>query len=256
MTEESGNFQDEAIAQLLQELRTPLTTIKTALTLLESPHLKPVQRQKYLDMIRRECDRQNQLISGSSDLLSLGRGIDLTQVPPLSLVDVLPGAIGTYQTLAIARDIQLTYQIPEDLPAVACPEGWVNRIVSEMLQNSLNFTANGGQIAVLVSVQNEQQVQLEFRDNGCGIPSGDLPRIFDCFYRVRSDQSGAGLGLTVVKNLLDRCGGAVFVVSQVDTGSRFRVLLPISVASAEGVLIKSMPQTTTAVQSNKSVGAD
>jgi two-component system, OmpR family, phosphate regulon sensor histidine kinase PhoR len=232
VTEESANFQDEAILQLLQELRTPLTTIKTALTLLESPNLKPVQRQKYLDMIRRECDRQNQLIAGSSDLLALGRGIDLTQVPPLSLLDVLPGAIGTYQTLAVDRGITLTYQISAGLPAVACPEGWVNRIVSEMLQNSLNFTASGGQITVLVSLQNEH-VQLEFRDNGCGIPAGDLSKIFDCFYRGRSDQSGAGLGLTVVKNLLDRCGGTVFVVSQVDTGSRFRVLLPLFLESAE-----------------------
>jgi two-component system, OmpR family, phosphate regulon sensor histidine kinase PhoR len=224
--EELGNFQDEAIGQLLQELRTPLTTIKTALTLLESPSLKPGQRQRYLDMIRQECDHQNLLINGSSDLLTLGRGVDLAQVHPLSLVDVLPGAIGTYQTLAVDQGIELTYRIPEGLPTVACPEGWVNRIVSEMLQNSLKFTASGGQITVLVAVQNEQ-VQVEFRDNGCGIPAGDLGKIFDCFYRGRSDQNGAGLGLTVVKNLLDRCGGSIFVVSQVDTGSRFRVLLPI-----------------------------
>jgi two-component system, OmpR family, phosphate regulon sensor histidine kinase PhoR len=225
VTEELGNFQDEAIAQLLQELRTPLTTIKTALTLLESPSLKPVQRQRYLDMIRRECDHQNLLISGSSDLLALGRGVDPAQVPPLSLLDVLPGAIGTYQTLAADQGIELTYQIPDGLPAVACPEGWVNRIVSEMLQNSLKFTASGGQITVLAAIQGEQ-VQMEFRDNGCGIPAGELPKIFDCFYRGRSSQHGAGLGLTVVKNLLDRCGGSIFVVSQVDRGSRFRVLLP------------------------------
>lgn len=231
MTEEFSNFQDEAIAQLLQELRTPLTTIKTALTLLDSPNLKPVQRQKYLEMIRRECDHQNLLINGSSDLLALGRGVDLAMVPPLSLLEVLPGAISTYQTLAVDRGIELSYQIPMDLPMVACPESWVNRIVSELLQNSLKFTASGGQITVIVAPQSGH-VQMEFRDNGVGIPLADLPRIFDCFYRSRSENSGAGLGLTVVKNLLARCGGAIFVVSQVDTGSRFRVLLPIAGAAA------------------------
>jgi two-component system, OmpR family, phosphate regulon sensor histidine kinase PhoR len=231
VTEEFSNFQDEAIAQLLQELRTPLTKIKTALTLLDSPSLKPVQRQKYLEMIRRECDHQNLLINGSSDLLALGQGVDLARVPPLSLLEVLPGEIGTYQTLAVDRGIELTYQISPDLPLVACPESWVKRIVSELLQNSLKFTANSGQISILVIRQGEY-IQLEFRDNGVGIPSSDLPKIFDCFYRSRSENSGAGLGLTVVKNLLTRCGGAIFVVSQVDTGSRFRVLLPIAMEAA------------------------
>jgi two-component system, OmpR family, phosphate regulon sensor histidine kinase PhoR len=231
VTTEPDNFPTETIVQLLQALRPPLTAIKTALTLLESPNIKPGQRQKYLDMIRRECDRQNSLIAGSSDFLALSQEVDLRQVPPLLLSEVLPGAIGTYQTLAKDREISLTYQIPSKLPPVACPESWLQRIISEILQNSLKFTAPQGQIAVLVTAQ-EKQVQIEFRDNGCGISSSDLPRIFDCFYRgqvvgASPDREGAGLGLTIVKNLLTRCGGSIFVVSQVDTGSRFRVLLPI-----------------------------
>jgi two-component system, OmpR family, phosphate regulon sensor histidine kinase PhoR len=224
---EIANFQDESITQLLQELRTPLTNIKTALTLLNSPQLKPAQRQKYLDLIRRECDRQSLLINSTNELLTVGQEVNWQQDPPINLLEVLPSAVSTYQSLAAAQEIELTYSLPAALPLVCCPEAWVKRIVSELLQNSLKFTASGGQIAVLVAAQDEY-VQMDIRDNGVGIALADLPRVFDSFYRTRHhNNDGAGLGLTLVQNLLLRCGGSISVTSQVDTGSRFRVLLPI-----------------------------
>jgi two-component system, OmpR family, phosphate regulon sensor histidine kinase PhoR len=237
-TGDSSSFQDEsmvfdrpsAIAQLLQELRTPLTNIKTALTLLNSPQIKPNQRQKYLDLIRRECDRQNLLINSTSELLTVGQEEDWEQDRPIDLLEVLPGAISTYESLAAAQNIKLISSLPAKLPLVTCPEAWVKRIVNELLQNSLKFTSSGGQIAVLVSHQGDA-VQMDVRDSGIGIPLADLPHIFDRFYRTRQDNDGAGLGLALVQNLLLRCGGSITVTSQVETGSKFRVLLPVSIAS-------------------------
>jgi two-component system, OmpR family, phosphate regulon sensor histidine kinase PhoR len=114
---------------------------------------------------------------------------------------------------------------------VGCSEAWLKQIMINLLDNSLKFTLHGGAIAIYCAVQNNY-VQLEFRDNGVGIPSADLPRVFDRFYRGRNlppenQVSYAGLGLTVVQQILFRCGGSISVVSQVDTGSRFRVMLPI-----------------------------
>jgi two-component system, OmpR family, phosphate regulon sensor histidine kinase PhoR len=223
-----------AMAQLLQELRTPLTNIKTALTLLSSKQIKPAQRQKYLDLIRRECDRQNLLITSASELLSFGQGLDPTATLDLALV--LPRLLEPYHTMAQERGVALRSEIAPHLPLACCPESWLQRIVRELLHNSLKFTAPGGAIEVLVANAGDY-VQLEFRDNGSGIPAPDLPRIFDSFYHSRDAPGpsgeqhrpeGVGLGLTIVQQLLHRCGGSIAVTSQVNTGSRFRVLLPIA----------------------------
>lgn len=228
-----ADFKDELIMHLLQELRTPLTNMKTALTLLDSPSLKPLQRQKYVDLIKQECDRQNSLINGAIELLDLEKLAEQEMGSPLNLWETVPGVISTYQPLAEERGLQLSYSIPVDLPLVLCQESWVKQITINLLHNSIKYTFKGGQVFVQASVQGDY-IQLEFRDSGVGIPMSDIPKIFDRFYRGRTLPSnhltgadtGVGLGLTVVQNILLRCGGSISVTSQAGIGSRFRVLLP------------------------------
>jgi two-component system, OmpR family, phosphate regulon sensor histidine kinase PhoR len=221
--------ESSLINDLFQELRAPITTIKTALSLLDSPNLKPNQRTKYLEMIRGECNRQNALLDGSAKLWEVEKqSLDNWQS---NISEILPAVVATYQPLASEKGISLSCNLPSNLPEVSCPETWLKQIAINLLDNSLKFTPNKGLISVHGSVQNEY-VQLEFRDNGVGIPSNDLPKIFDRFYRGRNlppdtPANHAGLGLTIIQKILLRCGGSISVVSQVDTGSRFRVTLPI-----------------------------
>jgi two-component system, OmpR family, phosphate regulon sensor histidine kinase PhoR len=222
---EEGSLIDD----LFRELRAPITTIKTALSLLDSPNLKPTQRSKYLEMIRGECNRQNALLDGTARLLELEK--QPLETCQTNVAEILP-AVGTFQPLAGERGISLSCNLPTDLPSVSCSAAWLKQIAMNLLDNSLKFTLRGGAISIYGAVQNNF-VQLEFRDNGVGIPSADLPRIFDRFYRGRNlppenQVSCAGLGLTVVQQILLCCGGSISVVSQVDTGSRFRVMLPIT----------------------------
>jgi two-component system, OmpR family, phosphate regulon sensor histidine kinase PhoR len=220
------------IDDLFQELRAPITTIKTALSLLDSPNLKPAQRTRYLEMIRGECNRQNALLDGTARLLEIEQqSLSGCQT---NVADILPAVVGTFQPLAEERGVSLSCNLPTDstLPLVSCSEAGLKQIAMNLLDNSLKFTLRGGSIAIYGAVQNNS-VQLEFRDNGVGIPSADLPRIFDRFYRGRNlppetQVSCAGLGLTVVQQILLRCGGSISVVSQVDIGSRFRVMLPFT----------------------------
>ncbi|AFY94967.1 sensor histidine kinase [Chamaesiphon minutus] len=224
-----GDLKDELIAHLMQELCTPLTNIKTALKLLESPVLKQPQRQRYLGLIRGECDRQNSLINGATRLLALDRSPDRAGVVPLQLAQIVPGVVSTYQPLAAEKGVRLGYTIPSNLPPILCVETWVRQIAIDLLHNGIKYTADGGQVFVQASVQGEY-VQLEFRDTGIGIAPAEIPKIFDRFYRVRhlpdEHNNGAGLGLTIVQNILLRCGGSISVISQVGVGSKFRVLLP------------------------------
>jgi two-component system, OmpR family, phosphate regulon sensor histidine kinase PhoR len=222
-------LQDEFLSNVGQELRTPLTTIKTALSLLASPALKPPQRQRYMDLIAKECDRQTSLITSLLDLVNIDRSVDQASLPPLRLNDVVPGVVSTYQPVAEEKGVRLAYTIPEDLPAVACMSNWLKQIVINLLHNGIKFTPRGGQVWVRAKQQGDY-IQLEIRDTGVGIAPSEIPKIFDRFYRVRQsadDSSGAGLGLTIVQQLLLHCGGSISVKSRIGEGSTFNVLLPV-----------------------------
>ncbi|MGB3651042.1 MAG: DICT sensory domain-containing protein [Rivularia sp. (in: cyanobacteria)] len=220
--------KDEYLRNVCQELLVPLTHVKTALSLLNSPSIKAPQRQRYLDMIKRECDRQNYLITGVMDLVELERNLENTFLEPVCLSEVVPGVVSTYQPLAQERGIMLAYTVPNDLPHVWCVSGGLRQIVINLLSNCIKFTPNGGQVWVRTRMQ-KGYVQLEFRDTGVGIPENEISKIFNRFYKVRplaTEETGsAGLGLTIVEKLLKRCGGSISVSSIPGEGSSFKVLL-------------------------------
>lgn len=225
--------KNDFVQNLGQELRTPLATMKTALSLLNSPSLKPPQRQKYMEMLSRECDRQNSLISSGLSLLQIENTAEVAQ-DPLRLSEVVPGVVSTYQPLAEEKGVRLAYTIPEELPPVACSMNWLRQIVINLLHNSIKFTPQGGQVWVRAR-QQDDRLLIEFRDTGVGIPTSELPKIFDRFYRGRQsgDDSGVGLGLTIVQQLVLRSGGSISVKSKPGEGTLFAVLLPIHASSVK-----------------------
>jgi two-component system phosphate regulon sensor histidine kinase PhoR len=223
--------KDELFKRVAQELRTPLANMKTALKLLDAAQLKPVQRQRYMQLLNTECDRQNSLISGLLELVQLDSEPQPTIMPSVQLADIVPGVVSTYQPLAQEKGIQLGYTLDAGLPSVSCLESWLRQILINLLHNSLKFTPAGGQVKVQVTVQGEY-LQIAFDDTGIGIAVNEIPRIFDCFYRGRSassEDTGAGLGLAIVQELLLRCGGSISATSKLGEGSNFKVLLPIAV---------------------------
>jgi two-component system phosphate regulon sensor histidine kinase PhoR len=227
---DNKTFGDEFLSNLVRELRSPLTQMKTALSLLESKQLKTDRRQHYLQLINRECDRQNSLISGLLELMELDSA-SASEIPvSVKLEDLVPGIVSTYQPLAEEKGIQLGYTIPTGFPPIACPPGWLRQIIINLLNNSLQFTQSGGRVFVQASLRDDN-IELIVTDTGVGIETKDLSKIFNSFYRGRTaiheQVSGAGLGLTIVQQLIRRCGGSINANSKVGKGSSFRVTLPI-----------------------------
>jgi two-component system phosphate regulon sensor histidine kinase PhoR len=222
-------LKDDFLNTVGQELRTPLTTIKTALTLLDSPNLKPLQRQRYMEMISHECDRQSALISGVLDLLQMETSIGQAQTEVVRLIDTVPPVVSTYQPLAQEKEILLAYTIPDNLPPVVCPNAWLRQIMIHLLNNSIKYTNRGGEVWVTACQENDF-AEIEIRDTGIGIATADLPKIFDHFFRGRNQPAdtteGAGLGLSIVQQLLMYVGGTIVVNSQVSEGTTFFVRLP------------------------------
>jgi signal transduction histidine kinase len=227
----SLQLKDEFLNNVCQELRTPLTHMKTALSLLNSPSLKNPQRQRYLEMLKRECDRQNSLIHGVLELVQIEHNLEEMNLESVRLADIVPGVVSTYQPLAQEKGIMLAYTVPTELPAVWCVTGGLRQLVIHLLSNSIKYTPNGGQVWVRGRLQGDY-VLLELRDTGIGIAESEIPKIFDRFYRVRplptEDPGGAGLGLTIVQQLLRNCGGSISVKSKLSEGSTFTVQLAIA----------------------------
>ena len=227
------SLEDKFINNLVRELQSPLTNMKTALRLLESNQLKRNQRQCYLELLNRECDRQNSLIDGLLKLIQLD---NLLETTPQSekLEEIIPGIVSTYQPLAKERGIQLGYTIPPNFPPVSCPSNWLRQIVLHLLENSLKFTPTAAKGRVsLQSCLKKDFVEIVIADNGVGIDNNDLPKIFDPFFRGRivSDRGnlGPGLGLTIVRQILDQSQGSIEVTSKVGIGSTFTILLPVTI---------------------------
>ncbi len=228
--------RDELMKRVAQELRTPLSNMKTALRLLDATPLKSAQRQRYMQLLYTECDRQNSVIAGLLELVQLDCEPQPTVMPSVQLADIVPGVVSTYRPLAQEKGIQLGCIIPVGLPSVSCLESWLRIIVINLLHNSLKFTYSGGQVGVRATLQGKY-IRLTFDDTGIGIAVSEIPKIFDSFYRGRpttGEDMGAGLGLTIVQQLLRRCGGSISVTSKLGEGSSFKVLLPVaSPTSAE-----------------------
>ena len=216
------------LKDLVQELRSPITHMKTALSLLESKQIKGEQRQRYLQMVSNQCDRQNSLVSGLLGLLQLDSPIETEYI---RLDDIVPGIVSIYQPLAEEKDIQLGYTIPANLPPISCPKAWFRQIIINLLNNSLQFTPPQGRVFVQASYKQESdRVEIVVTDTGVGIPSKEINRIFDSFYRTKptdnSQAAGAGLGLTLVKQSIERSGGKISVTSKPNKGTTFKILMP------------------------------
>lgn len=219
---------------LIRELATPLTNMKTALRLLESLQQKKEARQRYLDLIKQNCDHQNALVTGVQELLAIA-----PVVPPAQMVtieDCVAGVVGIYQPIAKEKDIHLSYTIAPDCPAIAATVADLRIILQQLLENSLKFTPPAGKVQIKAQGQT-QTVEIIVSDTGCGIAMADIPHVFDCFFRGQTpagDAQGAGLGLTIVQSLVARWGGKITVHSRPGRGSRFQLLLPAAVDNSLG----------------------
>ncbi|QUS60078.1 HAMP domain-containing sensor histidine kinase [Synechocystis sp. PCC 7338] len=222
------------VVNLIRELGIPLTNTKTALQLLESFQQKKEARQRYLDLIRQNCDRQTDLINGLQALLE----IDSTAPSPesVSIADCIMGVIGIYLPIAAEKSITLNSTAAENCPPVACSRADLQAILQKLLENALQFTESGGRVQIKAYHQGFQ-VEIVVNDNGCGIARADIPHLFECFFRgqnTSSETQGAGLGLTIVHRLVERWGGKITVHSRPGQGSNFHIFLPAMVDNSLG----------------------
>jgi signal transduction histidine kinase len=249
---ELDQLKSDFVSSVSHELKTPLTTIKTLTRVLMRGGLSASEKQEYLETIGAECDRQIELVQNLLDLSRLESGAYSPMVEKTDTAEILRSAVAAQKHAAAARKLSLDFLLPAgELPPVKADPAALKRVISGLLENALKYTPEFGHVKVIAGAANDRVV-IEVTDTGRGIASEDLERIFEKYYRgspvsasavgygVVDDTSpaidkvpGIGLGLYLVKSLVDQMNGKIEVKSPVvnGRGTAFAVSLPIYTGS-------------------------
>ena len=223
-----SQLKDDFLSTVSHELRTPLTNMKMAIQLLKIAST-PTQRDHYLSILENECTRETELINDLLDLQRLEANGHVLNAETLDLKSWLPTLIEPFYKRTEARKQDLTVWVDEELPEIVCDRASLERVLVELVNNACKYTPPEGEITVTAELI-EAAVQITVRNSGVEIPEEELTRVFDRFYRVpKADpwkQGGTGLGLALVKRLIQCLNGKIEVVSG-DGWTTFAVKLPL-----------------------------
>ena len=184
-------------------------------------------------MLERCKDRAQSLqmlIKDLLDLTSLESGKVSRHLEPVDLGAVISGCVEFLAVSAEEREIRIDVQIPEDVAAVEADRREMEQVFNNLVSNAIKYNLPGGKVCISARAE-ESYLRVDVADTGIGMDEEDLGRVFDEFCRVRSEEtskiSGTGLGLTIVKRIIDAHFGRVEVESKRGEGSTFSVFLPL-----------------------------
>ncbi len=222
---QSGGSEDTWIAEVSHELRLPLANIKLLVeTLLDGALEEPETARRMLTRTSEEVTRLQNLVSDllSHEKVSINRAeAGRASVSALSAINQ---ALETASPLALAKGVAIKVETTPEVVYFADADQ-MHQVLVNLLENAIKFTAEGGTVTVRAS---RDPLVLEVEDTGIGINEAEIPKIFQRFYRVdRSKTRGStGLGLTIVKHIVELHGAKISVTSKEGQGSRFTILFP------------------------------
>ncbi len=219
-------------SNITHDFRTPLTLIlgpaQQLRTTIDDQEKIPFNRTQ-IDTIERNANQLLQLVNQLLDLSKLEANALQMEIIRGNLMSFIKQLLSSFQSQADEKQIRLVYQYSEVSEEYAFDAGKLERILYNLVANALKFTGEGGEVGIEVT-GTEDGIALTVSDTGNGIPAKKLPHIFDRFYQVDSasnfQQQGTGIGLSLVKELVELQGGRIEVTSQVGQGTVFGIFLP------------------------------
>jgi signal transduction histidine kinase len=229
--EAANRAKDLFLATLSHEMRTPLNAIVGWLGILRHESAETRHFQEGLKVIERNTLAQVQLINDLLDVSRIVSGKLRVDIQPCELAEVINAGVNVTRTAAEAREITLDVRVDPVATGALCDSVRIQQVVWNLVSNAVKFTPNGGQVHVTLS-REPSSFQIEVRDTGQGITADLLPYVFDRFRQADSSMrrrfAGLGLGLSIVKYIVEAHGGTIEATSPGEgKGSTFTVRLPI-----------------------------
>ena len=238
----SETLKTEFFSNLSHELRTPLNVILSALQLLDTftsgsdVNDKERKFKKYSNIMKQNCYRQLRLVNNMIDITKLDAGFFELNLQNCNIVNVVESVTLSVAEYIKTKSIELIFDTDIEECIISCDPEKIERVILNLLSNSIKFTKPGGSMTVNMYDKGENII-ISIKDTGIGIPNDKLDIIFDRFRQVDRSltrkQEGSGIGLSIVKSLVELHGGKISVLSEYGKGTEFIIVFPVIVLPKE-----------------------
>jgi len=230
--QEMDKLKSDFVSTVSHELRTPMTSIKGYVdNILDGLTGALTERQSYyLNRVKSNVERLTRMINELLDLSRIEAGKIELHLANVRMRELISDVVEGFQAMAQGKGIALQTRQPDDLPAVRGDHDKLHQVLTNLVQNAIKFTPTGGEVWVESQVRGDGFLMIAVIDTGFGIPSHELEKVFERFYRGTSgapDDPRWGLGLTIARSLVRLHGGQIWVESAPGQGSRFYFTVPI-----------------------------
>ena len=229
---ELNRMKSEFVTMVSHELKAPIAAIRQQIDVLLKGMAGDIN-EKQTHLLDRAQSRAQGLINLINELLDLSRieaGRTYSQQQPLDLAPIIRHAVEFLLPQIQAKNQQITCDVPDSLPLISADPSNMDEVLVNLLNNATKYTPEGGSIEVRAFASGDF-LTLAIKDTGYGMTKEDIPRIFDKFYRVKNEKTkaiaGTGLGLPIVKGIVEAHLGTIKVESQLEKGSTFTIELPL-----------------------------
>ncbi len=241
---EMDQMKTDLMSMVTHEIRTPLATVRGFAQILLKGGVGEDKSKEFLEIINRQSNRLVNLVNDFLDITRIESGRQVITKGPVDMDKLIQNAVADLKPLADEKNIDLQYVPPGGLPEVFGDRNLIEQVLINLISNAIKYSPKGAWARVAVAQQNGS-VAIAVQDNGLGIPKESIPRLFEKFYRVRCDDRkdiiGTGLGLSLVKQIIDMHQGSIRVESEHGKGSTFTFTVPVAKAGMEPITM-----TTTA----------
>jgi two-component system, OmpR family, phosphate regulon sensor histidine kinase PhoR len=227
---EMERMKDDMISAVSHEMRTPLTAMMGYTSFLLENVVDQTQLREFLSTIYKETERLNELINNFLDLQRMKAQQVIFCFKALAVQPLMAESVALFA--GVSKIHRLTVDVPSDLPLVFSDDVQMHHVLNNLLSNAIKYSPKGGEIILGARQEDDDTVTLWVRDEGIGIAPEILDKVFDKFYQVdsgdRRSSRGTGLGLALVRGIVNAHGGRIWVESAVGKGSTFYVSLPVA----------------------------
>jgi len=239
---EIDRLKTELVSLVAHELRSPLTCISGFSELLLDNTVTRAQSEEYASIILKESNRLSELINKFLDISKIEAGKSQFRKTPVDIKMLVEKVLDFNSQLADKKELRIKLEAPPEVTTIYADRDMMEQAILNLYSNAIKYSPEKAQVIVRIT-ESEEEFQIDIEDTGFGISEDSLPYIFDKFYRITDDEkvqdvTGSGLGLSLVKEIIEIHGGLIKVESKLGHGSKFTIILPKNQQMTEEVYIE------------------